>query len=145
MRGIELTQANLSKRDLLEGHWEYIAEANTCVPRTWEGSTHSCHFSLGPHGLPSLPLSQYGVHSSSSLWTKRITSLIHSHAPNVAGCLNPYLTEPYKSSACNSLTGILVPPSWERVSGGSQWESAVARGWVGFFGLSPPSSSYGGR
>lgn len=32
MQGIELTQANLSTGDLLEGHWENITESNPCVP-----------------------------------------------------------------------------------------------------------------
>lgn len=32
LQGIELTQANSSARDLLEGCWENITESNPCVP-----------------------------------------------------------------------------------------------------------------
>lgn len=41
-------------------------------------SKHVRQPSLGPHGLPSLPLSQLVVRSSSSLETSKMGSLIHS-------------------------------------------------------------------
>lgn len=107
-------QSNLSKKDLLEGHSEYFTESSPCVPRPWGESFHSCHLS---HGIPPLPVSQHGVHSS-SLWTSRISSLTNSHGSNMASCLNPYFTEPYKANVCNSLIGTPIPVSWERESGG---------------------------
>lgn len=125
LQGIEPEQANLSARDLLEGCWENITESNLC-PRTWEGGAHTYHLSVGPHGLTLRLLSQYRVHSSSSLWTNRISSLIHCH-PDVACCLNTGLTESYKSYACSSIPRILIPTSWERESAGPQWDQQWPR------------------
>ena len=138
LQGIELTQADLSARDLLEGHWENITESNPCVSEPGK-VVPTLTICLWGHTVSlSAPLSQYGVHSSSSLWTSRISSLIQSCGPNVACCLNPGLTEPHKSGTCSSLPGILVPTSWERESGdpsgGQQWPR------MGLIGLPPAYS-----
>lgn len=66
----------------------------------------------------------------SSLWTSRVSSLTNSHSSNMAGCLNPYLTELYKSSAYNSLTEILIPASWERKYGGPSGSQLWTEDWV---------------
>lgn len=96
-------------------------------PRPWEESFHSSQLS---HGVSPLHLSQHGVRSSSSLWTSRTSSLTNSCGSNMVGCLNPYSTEPYKSSACNSLTGFPIPASWERESGDPRGSQLWPEDWV---------------
>lgn len=107
-------------------------------PRPWEESFHSSQLS---HGVSPLHISQRGVRSSSSLWTSRTSSLTNSCSSNMVGCLNPYSTEPYKSSACNSLTGIPILASWESESGDPGGVNCGQR--IGSFCLSPTSSSRG--
>ena len=127
LQGIELTQADLSARDLLEGHWENITESDPCVPEPGK-EVPTLTICLWGHTVSlSAPLSQYGVHSSSSLWTSRISSLIQSRGPNVACCLNPGLTEPHKSGTCsftawNPSSNFLGEGIWW-----PQWGSAVAK------------------
>lgn len=96
-------------------------------PRPWEESFHSSQLS---HGVSPLPLSQHGVRSSSSLWTSRTSLLTNSCSLNMVDYLNPYSTEPYKSSACNSLTGIPIPASWERESGDPRGSQLWPEDWV---------------
>lgn len=116
---------------------EYHRIQSLC-PRTWEGGAHTYHLSVGPHVSLSAPLSQYRVHSSSSLWTNRISSLIQSRGPDVACCLNTGLTESHKSCACSLIPRILIPTSWERESddpsGDQQWPR------MGLAGLPPANS-----
>ena len=97
LQGIELTQANLSARDLLEGCWENITESNPCVLEPGKEVPTLTICLWGRTVSLSAPLSQYRVHSSSSLWTNRISSLIQSRGPDVACCLNTGLTESHKS------------------------------------------------
>ena len=95
MPGIELTQANLSKKDLLEGRWEYSAEPPFMCPKNLGGKYPFLpSLSGAPWSPTSAYLSQDGIHSSSSLWTRRISSLLDSGGPKMAGCLNSHLQNP---------------------------------------------------
>ena len=138
LQGIELTQANLSARDLLEGCWENITESNPCVLEPGKEVPTLTICLWGRTVSLSAPLSQYRVHSSSSLWTNRISSLIQSRGPDVACCLNTGLTESHKSCACSLIPRILIPTSWERESddpsGDQQWPR------MGLAGLPPANS-----
>lgn len=95
MPGIELTQANLSKKNLLGGALGVYCRIPIPVSQEPGKKVPTLAICLWSHLVSHLclSLSQDGIHSS-SLWTRRICSLLNSGGPKMTGCLNPHLQDP---------------------------------------------------
>lgn len=141
--GIELPQADLSKRDLLEGTLGVYHKTQPQSPKNL-GRKFPLLPVLSRAAWPPTSASLSAWHSSFFLFVYQQNQLTHQ-LPWLKHGWSPYshLTEPYKSSAYNSLTGIPVPASWER---NLVAPVGVSRGQRrGSCRLSPSSSRCGSR
>lgn len=125
--GLELTQANLSKRNLFEDHWD-ISQNPTPVSQEIIKKAGTFTVSLCGHFISHVCLS--ACYPSFFLFVDQQNWLTHPLTwPKLEfGCLNSYLTDPYNFSACihwaDPNSSFLRKRIWW-----PQSEAAVARGW----------------